>query len=71
MLQICLLQIQYLNLSNFNQIFGAPNFHWPNILATNFREFHWQNFEFFASFTDKILNFFASFTDNFIHNGYI
>ena len=20
-----------------------PNLHWPNILATNFREFHWQN----------------------------
>ena len=29
--------------------YGARQFHWPNILTTNFREFHWQIFEFFCN----------------------
>ena len=29
-----------------------PDFHWPNILATNFHKFHWQIFNFFASFVN-------------------
>ena len=30
--------------------FGATNFHWPTILATNFREFHWQSQKYDAIF---------------------
>ena len=32
-----------------------PDFHWPNILGTNFCEFQWQFFEFFCKFWESFL----------------
>ena len=40
-----------------------PYLHWPNILATNFREFHWQK-------VTKVSQFPCEFRD-FFRNGYI